>query len=129
MDEDRLEAVLRERLGAGRRGVDMGPSALRVANLNARLHKLGFEVDDLGNVQVEQPESSRPGPASARYLQQIAAEKKRADDLLHVIFPDTIVAELKESNSVTPRRMSGPKAAWATSRIRIGVPERFSSTS
>lgn len=59
-------------LGAGRRGVDMGPSALRVANLNARLHKLGFEVDDLGNVQVEQPESSRPGPASARYLHQIA---------------------------------------------------------
>ncbi len=38
------------------------------------------------------------------YLQQIAAEKKRADDLLHVIFPDTIVAELKASNTVTPRR-------------------------
>jgi len=60
-------------LGAGRRGVDMGPSALRVANLNARLHKLGFQVDDLGNVQVEQQESSRPGHVSARYLKPIAA--------------------------------------------------------
>ncbi len=59
-------------LGAGRRGVDMGPSALRVANLNARLEALGFEVDDLGNVHVVQQESSRPGAASARYLNPIA---------------------------------------------------------
>lgn len=63
-------------LGAGRRGVDMGPSALRVANLNARLEALGYEVDDLGNVQVEQPESARPGPANARYVRQIAATCK-----------------------------------------------------
>jgi arginase len=60
-------------LGAGRRGVDMGPSALRVANLNARLQSLGFKVDDQGNVPVEQAESSKVGPASARYLRPIAA--------------------------------------------------------
>ena len=34
-------------LGAGRRGVDMGPSALRVAGLGARLRELGFAVEDL----------------------------------------------------------------------------------
>jgi arginase len=60
-------------LGTGRRGVDMGPSALRVANLNARLAELGYRVEDLGNVPAEQPESSRPGPRNARYLSQIAA--------------------------------------------------------
>ncbi|HEY3443490.1 MAG TPA: arginase [Paludibaculum sp.] len=60
-------------LGAGRRGVDMGPSALRVANLNARLHSIGCKVEDLGNVSVEQAESARVGPASARYLKAIAA--------------------------------------------------------
>ncbi len=60
-------------LGAGRRGVDMGPSALRVANLNARLQSLGYKVVDLGNVPVEQQESSRVGPARARYLKPIAA--------------------------------------------------------
>ncbi|PYT15234.1 MAG: arginase, partial [Acidobacteria bacterium] len=32
-------------LGAGRRGVDMGPSALRLANLNERLASLGYEVE------------------------------------------------------------------------------------
>jgi len=60
-------------LGAGRRGVDMGPSALRVANLNARIESLGFRVEDLGNVAVEQPESAHPGHKSARYLEHIAA--------------------------------------------------------
>lgn len=59
-------------LGAGRRGVDMGPSAIRVANLDARLSALGYQVSDLGNVAVEQPESVDEGPSSARYLAQIA---------------------------------------------------------
>jgi len=59
-------------LGAGRRGVDMGPSALRVAGLNEKLTRLGYEVDDLGNVAVDQPESAPTGPQNARYLPQIA---------------------------------------------------------
>lgn len=60
-------------LGAGRRGVDMGPSALRVANLNARLQSIGCKVEDLGNVPVEQAESSKTGSTNARYLKTIAA--------------------------------------------------------
>ena len=58
-------------LGAGRRGVDMGPSAVRVANLNARLSEIGFEVDDLGNVPVAQPEGHPEGKPEAKYLPQI----------------------------------------------------------
>ena len=60
-------------LGQGRRGVDMGPSAMRVANLNARVASLGYTVEDLGNVEVEQAEALHEGDASARYLSQIAA--------------------------------------------------------
>ena len=59
-------------LGAGRRGVDMGPSALRLANLNEKLSSLGYDVEDLGNVLVDQPEATPVGRESARYLQQIA---------------------------------------------------------
>jgi arginase len=59
-------------LGAGRRGVDMGPSALRVAGLNEKLAALGYEVEDLGNVTVEQPEALPIGRSHARYLPQIA---------------------------------------------------------
>ena len=60
-------------LGQGRRGVDMGPSALRVANLNARVRALGYEVEDLGNIPVEQAEAWPEGDAHAKYLPQIAA--------------------------------------------------------
>lgn len=44
-------------LGAGRRGVDMGPSALRNAHLAARLRELGHSVTDLGDVDVAIPET------------------------------------------------------------------------
>src|ERR1700752_470331 len=59
-------------LGAGRRGVDMGPSALRVAGLNEKLAAIGYEVEDLGNVLVDQPESLPVGPPDAPYLPQTA---------------------------------------------------------
>lgn len=64
-------------LGQDRRGVDMGPSAMRVANLKKRLTALGYEVEDLGNVPVEQPESLPEGPKQAKYLPQIAGTCKR----------------------------------------------------
>lgn len=60
-------------LGAGRRGVDMGPSAMRVANLNGRIASLGYTVEDLGNVEVAQAETASPGNQHAKYLTEIAA--------------------------------------------------------
>jgi arginase len=61
-------------LGQGRRGVDMGPSALRVAGLGRRLQSLGYQVDDLGNIDAAQAESlPNPGPGNARFLDEIAA--------------------------------------------------------
>ncbi len=64
-------------LGQDRRGVDMGPSAMRVANLNKRLAALGYQVEDLGNLPVDQPEVSPEGPLRARYLPQIAETCRR----------------------------------------------------
>ncbi len=64
-------------LGAGRRGVDMGPSALRVAGLHTRLAALGYEVEDRGNLPVRQPESLPSGSARARYLPEIATACRR----------------------------------------------------
>ncbi|MHB8468760.1 MAG: arginase [Gaiellaceae bacterium] len=59
-------------LGAGRRGVDMGPSAIRYADLNQHLQdKLGIVVDDLGNVEAPVAESTEMGDDRARYLAQI----------------------------------------------------------
>ncbi|WP_031500240.1 arginase [Bryobacter aggregatus] len=64
-------------LGAGRRGVDMGPSAVRAAGLHARLASLGYSVRDLGNIEVVQPESTTPKSTSARFLDEIAASCTR----------------------------------------------------
>src|SRR5438477_2185233 len=64
-------------LGQGRRGVDMGPSAVRVANLNRRVESLGYIVEDLGNVPVDQAEAAPEGHPHAKYLPQIAATCKR----------------------------------------------------
>jgi arginase len=64
-------------LGQDRRGVDMGPSALRVAGLNKRLASIGYDVEDLGNVPVEQAESLPGGPERAKYLPQIAASCRK----------------------------------------------------
>ncbi len=64
-------------LGSGRRGVDMGVSAIRLAGLGPRLQALGYRVKDWGNVAVEQPERLRPGAPEARYLPQIAQSVTR----------------------------------------------------
>src|SRR5579863_387780 len=59
-------------LGQSRRGVDMGPSALRVAGLQSRLKQLGHHVEDIGNVPVKQPEEQPYGEKRAKYLNEIA---------------------------------------------------------
>ena len=59
-------------LGQSRRGVDMGPSALRVAGLQARLKQLGHQVEDIGNITVKQAEEQHFGEKRAKYLNEIA---------------------------------------------------------
>jgi arginase len=59
-------------LGQSRRGVDMGPSALRVAGLQSRLKQLGHTVEDIGNVSVKQAEEQPYGEKRAKYLHEIA---------------------------------------------------------
>ena len=60
-------------LGASRRGVDMGPSAVRVTGLADRLRRLGHDVVDTGDVPVPIPEVCAVGEARVRYRGPIAA--------------------------------------------------------
>jgi arginase len=62
-------------LGAGRRGVDMGPSAMRYTGLYGRLEALGYKVRDLGNLPAPMVETSEAPSAGSklRYLEPIAA--------------------------------------------------------
>jgi arginase len=58
-------------LGADRRGVDIGASAIRYAELNDNLRKLGHSVHDIGNLVVPQPESYPSGHPKVKYLEPI----------------------------------------------------------
>jgi arginase len=69
-------------LGAGRRGVDMGPSAIRYAELEARIRALGREVVDRGDVRAAVPEATDEGDPSARYLAPILETCSRIAELV-----------------------------------------------
>jgi arginase len=58
-------------LGAGRRGVDMGPSALRVADVDAKIAALGYDVVDSGDLPVKIQETQGPGDPRLKYLKEI----------------------------------------------------------
>jgi arginase len=59
-------------LGSGRRGVDMGPSAIRIAGLDDRLVELGHRVVDEGDLVIKNMEELKVGHERARYLDEIA---------------------------------------------------------
>ena len=63
-------------LGSGRRGVDMGPSAIRIAGLAERLRDLGHTVIDDGDLPVKNMEEIRIGDERARYLLEILRASK-----------------------------------------------------
>jgi arginase len=65
-------------LGSGRRGVDMGPSAIRIAGLADRLRELGHEVVDEGDFAIKNMEELKVGDTRARYLGEIARASKQA---------------------------------------------------
>ena len=64
-------------LGAGRRGVDMGPSAIRYAGLDERVAELGRRVEDWGDVETAVAEATQIVDERMRYLPQIKATCER----------------------------------------------------
>src|SRR6476469_2402699 len=69
-------------LGAGRRGVDMGPSAIRYAGLDSRISELGYDVDDRGNVGTAVAEAIGAVDEHARFLPQIKETCRHIADIV-----------------------------------------------
>jgi arginase len=109
-------------LGAGRRGVDMGPSAVRVANLYAKLSGMGYSVEDLGNVGVEQAESVPDGPANAKYLPQIAATcGQLASQVEAAMEADKFPIVIGGDHSVAVGTVSGVSNCFRKRGQRVGL--------
>src|SRR5918999_4656640 len=75
-------------LGQQRRGVDMGPSAIRYAGLGERLERLGRRYVDLGNVEAPVPEAVEEEDERARYLPEIKATCARVAGLVERALSD-----------------------------------------
>jgi len=109
-------------LGTNRRGVDMGPSAIRVANLGPRLASLGYQIEDWGNVAVEQPERAPQGPANARYLPQIAETCRRlARSVEQAMARGQMPLVLGGDHSVAIGTIAGVSRHFRKRKARIGV--------
>lgn len=102
-------------LGAARRGVDMGPSALRYSGLAERLSGLGYVVEDHGNVSVELPETAAVIDETARYLPAILAACARiAAKVDEVARADVLPLVLGGDHSIAMGTLAGMQRARGT---------------
>ena len=69
-------------LGADRRGVEIGASAIRYAGLNDHLRRLGYSVNDIGNIAVPQPESQPIGDPHVKYLDSLVQVSEELADVV-----------------------------------------------
>lgn len=109
-------------MGASRRGVDMGPSAMRVAGLEARLEALGHEVSDGGNVVVEIAETQEFGETNARYLTPIAETCSRtAEAVAQALEAGQTPLVLGGDHSLAAGSVSGVAEYFRRRKQKIGL--------
>jgi len=108
-------------LGQSRRGVDMGPSALRVAGLQARLKQLGHQVEDIGNIPVKQPEEMPVGEKRAKYMTEIAETcKDLAEIVQKCLEEDFVPLVLGGDHSIAAGAVTGVAAHFRKAKKQIG---------
>src|SRR5881409_3503160 len=109
-------------LGQSRRGVDMGPSAVRVAGLEARLEALGHVVEDAGNVAVAIAEQKKEGDPHAKYLKEITATcTKEAELVLKTLEAGKVPVVLGGDHSIAAGTVSGVAEFFRRRNERIGL--------
>lgn len=110
-------------LGASRRGVDMGPSALRIAKIGPRLAQLGYEVEDVGNVTVEVREAiAKPREDGIKYLPEIvAATTSLRDKVFDSLTAGRVPLMLGGDHSLAIGSLAGVTKFYAAKKQKIGV--------
>src|SRR5271156_1769269 len=109
-------------LGQSRRGVDMGPSAVRVAGLEARLEAIGHVVEDAGNVAVAIPEQKKEGAANSKYLKEITATCTASAELvLKTLEAGKVPLVLGGDHSVAAGTVSGVAKYFRRKNQKIGL--------
>lgn len=109
-------------LGAGRRGVDMGPSALRIADIQERLELLGYTVHDEGDIQVKTQEMQKVENEKLKYLSEITrASNKLADRVKDVLNKGAFPLVLGGDHAMSVGSLAGVGAHCQEHHKRLGV--------
>src|SRR3954471_17279647 len=109
-------------LGQSRRGVDMGPSAVRFAGLEARLEELGHIVEDGGNVAVAIPEQKTAGDPHAKYLKEITATcTKEAELVVKTLEAGKVPLVLGGDHSVGAGTVAGVAEFYRRQNQKVGL--------
>jgi arginase len=109
-------------LGQQRRGVDMGPSALRVAGLQPNLEGLGYQVTDRGNVAVAIAETKQLGDERARFLTEIAKSSElTADCVQEALARGATPIVLGGDHSVAAGTVAGVANYYRGQQRKIGL--------
>ncbi len=108
-------------LGASRRGVDMGPSALRIARLTAELTALGYTVEDVGNVSVPQRETLRHAGGSDELAAITAVCRALAAETAESIRSGGFPLVIGGDHSLSAGSIAGAATALAERNEKLGV--------
>ena len=116
-----LVSVLMD-LGAGRRGVDMGPSAIRIAGLRDTLEGLDYRIRELGTVVATDPERSEQQDVHALYLPEVESVCRRVRDLVEdALTRGCMPLVLGGDHSIAIGSVAGVSRFYARNRERIGL--------
>jgi arginase len=109
-------------LGQQRRGVDMGPSAVRVAGLESKLEALGHVVEDGGNIGVSLPEQKNFGEPHARYLREITRTcHKLAEEVLKTMQEAKVPLAVGGDHSIAAGSVSGVAEYYRREGQHLGL--------
>ena len=112
-------------LGASRRGVDMGPSAMRLSSLSTQLERLGLRVDDVGNVHVPDrasiPNETESHMAESRLLAIAAVCAELADRTASAVRDRVRPLVLGGDHSLAMGSVAGSATALAERGQRVGL--------
>ncbi|MFQ5628041.1 MAG: arginase [bacterium] len=109
-------------LGAGRRGVDMGPSAMRIACMTEKLLKLGYEIIDDGDIRIDVPEVLVVENSKLKYLKEIvSAVSQLAKIVQSTIGKQNFPLVLGGDHSIAIGTIGGVAAALKKQNKKPGV--------
>ncbi len=109
-------------LGAGRRGVDMGPSALRIAGLQSKLENLGYDVNDTGDVKIEIMERQKVQNLKLKFLNEILKTSvSLASKVEKVLDKGNFPLCLGGDHSMALGTIAGISAHCKKNKLRLGV--------